>query len=80
MTNSRTTLLKDGDILNEESVPNTFNEFFSNVVKELKIEKYDKTQYERELKNTNIIKVFWEEKVILKTQKYFRLNILMLRT
>ena len=41
-TNSRITLLENGDILREESkVADTVNEFFSNVVKELKIEKDD---------------------------------------
>ena len=41
-TNSRITLLENGDILSEEpKVADTFNEFFSNVVKELKIEKDD---------------------------------------
>ena len=41
-TNSRITLLENGDILSEEAkVADTFNEFFSNVVKELKIEKDD---------------------------------------
>ena len=41
-TNSRVTLLGHGDILSEESkVADTFNKFFSNVVKELKIEKDD---------------------------------------
>ena len=42
MTNSRITLLKNGAILSEEAkVADTFNEFFSNVVKELEIEKDD---------------------------------------
>ena len=37
-TNSRITLLKNGDILGSESkVVDTFNEFFSNAVKELKM-------------------------------------------
>ena len=41
-TNSRITLLKNGEILREESkVTNTFNKFFSNAVKEIKIEKDD---------------------------------------
>ena len=41
-TNSRTTLLENGDTLSEESkVGDTFNESFSNVVKELKVEKDD---------------------------------------
>ena len=41
-TNSRITLLKNGEVLSEESkVADTFNKFFSNVVKELKIEKDD---------------------------------------
>ena len=41
LTNSRITLLKNGDILRQEAkVADTFNEFFSNV-KELKIEKDD---------------------------------------
>ena len=41
-TNSRVTLLEIGDILSEEAkIADTFNEFSSNVVKELKIEKYD---------------------------------------
>ena len=40
LTNSRIILLKNGAILSEEAkVADTFNEFFSNVVKELKIEK-----------------------------------------
>ena len=40
--NSRITLLENGDILSEESkVADTFNKFFSNVFKELKIEKDD---------------------------------------
>ena len=38
-TNSRITLLENGEVLSEETkVADTFNEFFSNVVKELKIE------------------------------------------
>ena len=38
--NSRITLLENGKVLSEESkVADTFNKFFSNVVKELKIEK-----------------------------------------
>ena len=42
LTNSRITLLKNGAILSEEAkVADTFNEFFSNVVKELEIEKDD---------------------------------------
>ena len=42
LTNSRITLLENGAILSEEAkVTNTFNEFFSNVVKELKTEKDD---------------------------------------
>ena len=42
LTNSRITLLKNGAILREEAkVVDTFNEFFSNVVKELEIEKDD---------------------------------------
>ena len=41
-TNSSVTLLEIGDILSEEAkIADTFNEFSSNVVKELKIEKYD---------------------------------------
>ena len=41
-TNSRITVLKNGEILSEESkVADTFNKFFSNIVKELKIEKDD---------------------------------------
>ena len=41
-TNSRITLLENWDILSEEAkFVDTFNEFFSNVVKELKIEKDD---------------------------------------
>ena len=40
LTNSRITPLENGAILSEEAkVADTFNEFFSNVVKELKIEK-----------------------------------------
>ena len=42
LTNSRITLLENGAILSEEAkVANTFNEFFSNVIKELKIEQDD---------------------------------------
>ena len=42
MGNSRITLLENGDILNEEpKVADTFNDFFSTVIKELKIEKDD---------------------------------------
>ena len=38
-TNSRITLLENGEVLREETkVADTFNEFFSYVVKELKIE------------------------------------------
>ena len=38
LTNSRITLLENGTILSEEAkVADTFNEFFSNVVQELKI-------------------------------------------
>ena len=41
-TNSRITLLENGDILRKESkVAGTFNKFFSNFIKELKIEKND---------------------------------------
>ena len=41
-TNSRITLLENGEVLSEETkVADTFNEFFSNVVKELKIENDD---------------------------------------
>ena len=41
-TTSRISLLENGDILSEEAkVADTFNEFFSNVVKELKFEKDD---------------------------------------
>ena len=41
-TNSRITHLKNGEILSEESkLTDTFNKFFSNVVKKLKIEKDD---------------------------------------
>ena len=41
-TNSRIILLENGNILSEESkVAYTFNKFFSNVIKELKIEKDD---------------------------------------
>ena len=40
LTNSRITPLENGAILSEEAkAAHTFNEFFSNVVKELKIEK-----------------------------------------
>ena len=42
LTNSSITLLKNGAILSEEAkVADTFNEFFSNVVKELEVEKDD---------------------------------------
>ena len=42
MTHSRITLFENGTILSEEAeVIDTFNEFFSNVVKKLKIEKDD---------------------------------------
>ena len=42
-TNSRVTLLENGEILSEESkVADTFNKFFSKVVKELKIGKKSK--------------------------------------
>ena len=41
-TNSRITLLENAGVLSKETkVVDTFNEFFSNVVKELKIENYD---------------------------------------
>ena len=41
-TNSRITLLENWDILSEEAkFADTFNEFFSNVVKEINIEKDD---------------------------------------
>ena len=41
-TNSRKTFPENGDIFSEEAKdPDTFNEFFSNVVKEFKIEKDD---------------------------------------
>ena len=40
LTNSRIILLKNGDVLSEESkAADTFNKVFSNVVKELKLEK-----------------------------------------
>ena len=43
MTNSRITLLENGDIWSEESkVADNFNEFFSNAVKELAIGKEGK--------------------------------------
>ena len=42
LTNSRITPLENGDILSEKSkVADTFNKFFSNIIKELKIEKDD---------------------------------------
>ena len=42
LTNSRITPLENGDILSEKSkVADTFNKFFSNTIKELKIEKDD---------------------------------------
>ena len=42
LNNSRIILLENGDTLSEESkVADTFNEFFSNAFKELKIEKDD---------------------------------------
>ena len=42
LTNSRITLLESGAILSDKAkVADTFNEFFSNVIKELKIEKDD---------------------------------------
>ena len=42
LTNSRITLLESGAILSDKAkLADTFNEFFSNVIKELKIEKDD---------------------------------------
>ena len=50
--NSRITLLNNEDVLSEESkVADTFNEFFSNVVKELKTEK-NKKCYRRNRSST----------------------------
>ena len=67
--------LKNGDILSEESkVVNIFNRFFSNIVKELKIENNDNLLFDiiedtnlvlKELKNRKIIQVFCEEKAFL---------------
>ena len=89
-TNSRITFLKNGDILSEETkVPDTFNEFFSNVVKELKIEKDDNLLTDvieesdavlKEIKKYKNHPSILQIKVLLNIQKYFSLNILMLRT
>ena len=66
-TNSRITLLENGDILSEEAkVAYIFNELFSNVVKELKIEKDDKN-YPIKLKSS-----FKNRKVFL--FKYFNVE------
>ena len=88
--NSRITLLENGEVLSEESkVADIFNKFFNNVVKELKIEKDDNLLTDvieesdpalktiKKYKNhPSILRI----KIFLNIQKYFRLNILMLRT
>ena len=67
-TNFKIALLKNEEILSEESkVADTFNDFFSNVVKELKIEKDDNLLTDvieetdpvlKPIKNTKIMQVF----------------------
>ena len=73
----------------ETKVPDTFNEFFSNVVKELKIEKDDNLLTDvieesdavlKEIKKYKNHPSILQIKVLLNIQKYFSLNILMLRT
>ena len=73
----------------ETKVPDTFNEFFSNVVKELKIEKDDNSLTDvieesdavlKEIKKYKNHPSILQIKVLLNIQKYFSLNILMLRT
>ena len=73
-TNSQITLLENANILSAEAkASDTFNEFFSNVVKELKIEKDDNLITDvidetdpvlKAIKNTKSIKVFCKQKVL----------------
>ena len=66
-TNSRITLLENGNILSEESkAAVTFNEFFSNVFKELKIEQDDDLLIDV-IEETNPV-----QKTIKKIQKSFQ--------
>ena len=68
-TNSRITLLEKGDILSEESkVVDTFNKSFSNVVKELKIEKDDNLLTDVIEETDPVLKAI---KKIQKSSKYF---------
>ena len=89
-TNFKIALLKNEKILSEESkVGDTFNKFFSSVVRELKIEKDDNllTDVREETdqvlkpikKYKNYASVF-QMKSFFKVQKHFGLNTFMLRT
>ena len=67
--NSRITLLENGEVLSEEAkAADTFNEFFSNVVKELKIENDDNLLADDIKKTDPVLKAI---KKIQKSSKYF---------
>ena len=90
LTNSRITHLENGEILNEEAkVTDTFNEFFSNGVKGLKIEKGDNLLTDvteetylvlKAIKNYKNHVSILQIKSSFKHPTVFRLSILMLRT
>ena len=89
-TNSKITLSENKVILSEESkVADTFNKVFSNVVKELKIEKDDDLPTDATDETDPVLKAIKKYKnhpsnlrikSSFKIQRSFRLNILMLRT
>ena len=90
LTNSRIILLKNGEVLSEESkAADTFNKIFSNVVKELKLEKdYNLLTdvIEEFYPVLKAIKKYKNHPSILQIKSSFKypklniLNILMLRT
>ena len=72
-TNSRITLLENWDILSEEAkFADTFNEFFSNVVKKISIEKDDNLLTDVIEETDPVLKTI---KKIQKSSKYFAKKI-----